>query len=88
MEKIRETALFTDFTLAKARRARPLLCFMTPDRWRELEELYQEARALHPSRRNALLNAADPESRDDQDRFVGNTRNLRWPSMRYVSESE
>src|ERR1700722_11410698 len=36
---------------------------MTPARWEKLEELYQAARALPPSERNALLERADPELR-------------------------
>ncbi len=36
---------------------------MTPERWGQLEELYHAARALPPSERNALLEAADPELR-------------------------
>src|SRR6202050_2648370 len=34
---------------------------MTPERWMQLEELYQAARALPPSERTALLERADPE---------------------------
>jgi serine/threonine protein kinase/tetratricopeptide (TPR) repeat protein len=34
---------------------------MTPERWGQLEELYQAARALPPSERTALLEQADPE---------------------------
>ncbi|HTA44892.1 MAG TPA: protein kinase [Bryobacteraceae bacterium] len=33
---------------------------MTPERWGQLEELYQAARALPPSERTALLERADP----------------------------
>ena len=36
---------------------------MTPERWGELEELYQAARGLPPSERAALLERADPELR-------------------------
>ena len=36
---------------------------MTPERWGQLEELYQAARALPPSERSALLEQADPELR-------------------------
>jgi eukaryotic-like serine/threonine-protein kinase len=36
---------------------------MTPERWEQLEELYQAARALTPSERDALLERADPELR-------------------------
>ena len=36
---------------------------MTPERWGQLEELYQAARALPPSERTALLELADPELR-------------------------
>ena len=36
---------------------------MTPERWGQLEELYQAARALPPSERTALLERADPELR-------------------------
>jgi serine/threonine protein kinase len=36
---------------------------MTPERWGQLEELYQAARALPPSERIALLARADPELR-------------------------
>jgi hypothetical protein len=36
---------------------------MTPERWGQLEELYQAARALPPSERTALLGQADPELR-------------------------
>ncbi len=36
---------------------------MTPQRWGQLEELYQAARALPPSERAALLERADPELR-------------------------
>jgi tetratricopeptide (TPR) repeat protein/predicted Ser/Thr protein kinase len=36
---------------------------MTPERWGQLEELYQAARALPPSQRTALLERADPELR-------------------------
>src|ERR1700722_18637453 len=36
---------------------------MTPQRWGQLEELYQAARALPPSERTALLERADPELR-------------------------
>jgi serine/threonine protein kinase len=37
---------------------------MTPERWGQLEELYQAARALPPSERTALLERADPELRE------------------------
>src|ERR1700693_1589951 len=36
---------------------------MTPERWGQLEELYQAARALPPSERTALLERADPDLR-------------------------
>ncbi len=36
---------------------------MTPERWGQLEELYQAALALPPSQRSALLDQADPELR-------------------------
>jgi hypothetical protein len=36
---------------------------MTPERWGQLEELYQAARALPPYERTALLERADPELR-------------------------
>src|SRR5579862_3137144 len=36
---------------------------MTPERWGQLEELYEAARALPPSERTALLERADPELR-------------------------
>ncbi len=36
---------------------------MTPERWGQLEELYQAARALPPSERTALFERADPEVR-------------------------
>jgi serine/threonine protein kinase/tetratricopeptide (TPR) repeat protein len=36
---------------------------MTPERWGQLEELYQAARALPPSQRTALLERADSELR-------------------------
>ncbi len=36
---------------------------MTPERWGQLEELYQAARALPPSQRTTLLERADPELR-------------------------
>jgi eukaryotic-like serine/threonine-protein kinase len=36
---------------------------MTPERWGQLEELYQAARALPPSERTTLLQRADPELR-------------------------
>ena len=36
---------------------------MTPERWGQLEELYQAARALSPSERVVLLERADPELR-------------------------
>src|ERR1017187_1289379 len=36
---------------------------MTPERWGQLELLYQAARALPPSERTALLERADPELR-------------------------
>ncbi len=36
---------------------------MTPEVWRQLEELYHAARALPPSQRIALLDRADPEVR-------------------------
>ena len=36
---------------------------MTPERWGQLEELYQAARAVPPSERTALLERADPELR-------------------------
>src|ERR1017187_8142294 len=36
---------------------------MTPERWGQLEELYQAARVLPPSERTALLERADPELR-------------------------
>jgi eukaryotic-like serine/threonine-protein kinase len=36
---------------------------MTPERWGQLEELYEAARALPPSERTALLEQADPELR-------------------------
>src|ERR1035441_1610773 len=36
---------------------------MTPERWGQMEELYQAARDLPPSQRAALLERADPELR-------------------------
>src|SRR5580693_5902256 len=36
---------------------------MTPERWGQMEDLYQAARALPPSERAALLERADPELR-------------------------
>src|SRR5271167_4117458 len=36
---------------------------MTPERWGQVEELYQAVRALPPSERTALLERADPELR-------------------------
>ena len=36
---------------------------MTPERWRQLEELYQAARDLPASQQSALLRRADPELR-------------------------
>jgi hypothetical protein len=36
---------------------------MTPERWGQLEELYQAARALPPSERTALLKRADADLR-------------------------
>ncbi|HTA44891.1 MAG TPA: protein kinase [Bryobacteraceae bacterium] len=36
---------------------------MTPERWGQLEELYEAVRALPPSERTALLERADPELR-------------------------
>jgi eukaryotic-like serine/threonine-protein kinase len=36
---------------------------MTPERWGELEELYEAARALRPFERTSLLQRADPELR-------------------------
>ena len=36
---------------------------MTPERWRQVEELYWAVRALPPSERTALLQRADPELR-------------------------
>src|ERR1700722_17921294 len=36
---------------------------MTPERWGQMEDLYQAARALPPSERIALLERADPELR-------------------------
>src|SRR5580698_1080400 len=39
------------------------LSSMTPERWGQLEELYQAALALPPSQRSALLDQADPELR-------------------------
>ncbi|HZZ37611.1 MAG TPA: hypothetical protein VFE06_00680 [Acidobacteriaceae bacterium] len=52
---------------------------MTPERWGQLEELYQAARALTPSERTALLERADPELRAEvvsmlaQEEILGNT---------------
>src|SRR5262249_4228336 len=39
------------------------LFYMTPEGWRQLEELYHAARALPPTQRTALLDRADPEVR-------------------------
>lgn len=36
---------------------------MTPERWRELEHLYQAAQGLPPAERDRLLEHADPELR-------------------------
>jgi hypothetical protein len=36
---------------------------MTPDRFREIEELYHSARRIHPDQRAALLSEMDPELR-------------------------
>ena len=36
---------------------------MTPDRWRQIEDLYYAAQKRHPSERAALLECADPEIR-------------------------
>jgi eukaryotic-like serine/threonine-protein kinase len=36
---------------------------MTPDRWRQIEELYHAAQKCHPKERAALLDCTDPEIR-------------------------
>jgi eukaryotic-like serine/threonine-protein kinase len=36
---------------------------MTPERWRQLEDLYDAVRDLSPTERNACLKNADPELR-------------------------
>ena len=42
---------------------------MTPERWGQLEELYQAARALPPSERSALLERADAELRASEQKY-------------------
>lgn len=43
---------------------------MTPDRWRQIEELYHAARDCHPNERAALLAGTDPEIRSRVERML------------------
>ena len=43
---------------------------MTPERWREIEELYQAARERDPEERELLLAASDPEIRFQVERLL------------------
>jgi len=50
-------------SVARAAQPPAKVSSMSPERWGQLEELYQAARALPPSERSALLERADPELR-------------------------
>jgi eukaryotic-like serine/threonine-protein kinase len=43
---------------------------MTPDRWRQIEELYHAAQNCHPNERAALLECTDPEIRSRVERML------------------
>jgi eukaryotic-like serine/threonine-protein kinase len=43
---------------------------MTPDRWRQIEDLYHAARKCPPDQRAALLEASDPEIRSRVERML------------------
>ncbi len=43
---------------------------MTPDRWRQIEDLYQAARERGPAERAALLERTDPEIRERVERML------------------
>ena len=43
---------------------------MTPDRWRQIEDLYQAAQRCPPDERAALLEATDPEIRSRVERML------------------
>src|SRR5580693_8258865 len=43
---------------------------MTPDRWRQLEDLYRAAQKCHPNERAALLERTDPEIRSRVERML------------------
>jgi serine/threonine protein kinase len=43
---------------------------VTPDRWRQIEELYHAAQKCHPNERAALLECADPEIRSRVERML------------------
>jgi hypothetical protein len=43
---------------------------MTPDRWRQIEDLYRAAQKCHPNERAALLECTDPEIRSRVERML------------------
>lgn len=43
---------------------------MTPDRWRQIEDLYYAAQKRHPDERAALMESADPEIRSRVERML------------------
>jgi len=43
---------------------------MTPDRWRQIEDLYWTAQKCHPNERAALLECTDPEIRSRVERML------------------
>ena len=43
---------------------------MTPDRWRQIEDLYHAAQKRHPNERTALLECTDPEIRSRVERML------------------
>src|ERR1700693_2213242 len=43
---------------------------MTPDRWRQIEDLYNAAQKRHPNERAALLECTDPEIRSRVERML------------------
>src|ERR1700680_4012531 len=49
---------------------RQLPGFMTPERWQEIERLYQEALKCEPRERAGLLALADPDLRDEVERLL------------------
>ena len=60
----------------------PFFCDMTPERWRQVEDLYHAAREGEPEEREALLAPADPEVRREVDRSLIQSSTVLLPTVR------